>query len=305
VNPRTRAWLLILVVTVVCGLAVWGVVWYRTRPITPAAMLRRLPADGAVVLYVDFAALRRGGILQLLKNSKVGEDPEYRRFVQKIDFDYQQDLDAAMVAFAPTGKFMLLRGRFDWSALSNYVRAVDGKCNNSFCRMTGSTPERRISFYPVQPGIMALAVSEDESAAERIAQIGARPEREIPSGPIWLSIPPSIVHSPQSLPAGAQMFARPLERAQNVTLELAPEGGGFVARLNVRCANPKDASDLAADLERATSLLRDLIAREHTKPNPADTSGFFASGTFRSEGPKVQGFWRIERSLIEALFSGA
>ena len=54
--------------------------------------------------------------------SKVGEDPEYQAFVRKTEFDYKQDLETALVAFAPTGKFMLLKGRFDWKSLSNYVR---------------------------------------------------------------------------------------------------------------------------------------------------------------------------------------
>ena len=55
-------------------------------------------------------ALRAGGILQMLDGSKVGEDPEYRAFVAKTEFDYKQDLDTAMVAFGPTGRYMLLKG---------------------------------------------------------------------------------------------------------------------------------------------------------------------------------------------------
>ena len=86
-------------------------------------MLKRLPTDDAVVLYIDFSRLRAGGILQMLDGSKVGEDPEYQSFVRKTDFDYKQDLDAAMVAFAPKGKYMLLRGRFDWKSLKSYVLA--------------------------------------------------------------------------------------------------------------------------------------------------------------------------------------
>ena len=64
-----------------------------------------------------------------------------------------------MLAFAPDGKYMLLKGRFDWKSLRGYVRGSDGLCNNSFCRMAGSTPDRRISFFPVQSNLMALAVS--------------------------------------------------------------------------------------------------------------------------------------------------
>ena len=120
-TPKSRAWTLILVLFALCATAVSGVVWYRSRTISAAAMIKRLPADDAVVVFIDFAQLRRAGILQLLDGSKVGEDPEYRSFVRKTEFDYKQDLDTAMVAFAPTGKYMLLRGRFDWKSLYAYV----------------------------------------------------------------------------------------------------------------------------------------------------------------------------------------
>jgi hypothetical protein len=297
--------MLILLLSTLCGLAVGGVVWYRSRLLTPAAMIKRLPADDALVVYVDFAALRAGGILQMLDGSKVGEDPEYRSFVAKTEFDYKQDLDTAMVAFAPTGKFILLKGRFDWTSLSSYVRSQDGSCNNWFCRMQGSAPERRISFYPLQSGVMALAVSTDEAAALRMNSIDPRPDREVPSAPLWISIPPSIVRSGGTLPQGTQMFARSLENAQAVTLSLAPEGNNFAARLNVRCSNETDAAALAEQLNKTTHLLRELIQKEGQTPNPSDLSGFLTSGAFRKQDTRVQGYWPVTRNLLEHLLGGS
>ncbi len=304
-TPKTRAWLLILLILALCGLALWGVIWYRSRSLSPAAMLKRLPTDDAVVLYIDFSRLRAGGILELLDSSRVGEDPEYRSFVRQTDFDYKQDLDAAMVAFAPKGKFMLLKGRFDWKSLKSYVQGNDGRCNNSFCKMAGSSPEKRISFFPMQSNFMAMAVSDDESGALRMNTVDARGDAEIPNAPLWLSIPPSVVKSGQSLPPGTQMFARSLERAQAVTLAMVPEGDHFAAKLNVRCANDADASALAVDLNKTTGLLREMIERERQKANPADLSGFLTSGAFRSEGARVSGYWRITRALIENLLGGS
>ncbi len=303
-TPKTRAWLLILLISALCGLTLWGVIWYRSRALSPAAMLKRLPTDDAVVLYIDFSRLRAGGILQLLSASKVGEDPEYQSFVHQTDFDYKQDLDAAMVAFAPKGKYMLLKGRFDWKNLINYVHDAQGKCNNSFCKLMGSSPERRISFFPLQTNLMAMAVSEDDVAALRMNTVDPRADAEIPNAPIWLSIPPSVVRSGQSLPPGTQMFARSLERAQAVTLAVVPEGDGFAAKLKVRCASAADATALAADLSKTTGMLRAMIEREHQKANPADLSGFLTAGAFRSEGAQVSGYWPISHALIENLLGG-
>lgn len=304
-TPKTRAWLLILLITALCGATLWSVIWYRSRAMSPAAMLKRLPTDDAVVAYVDVSRLRAAGLLELLDGAKMGEELEYRDFVRKTDFDYKQDLDAVMIAFAPKGKYMLLKGRFDWKSLSAYVVGNDGRCNNSFCLMPGSMPERRISFFPMQPNTMALAVSDDDSAALRMNLVDSRPDAEIPNAPLWLAIPPSVVKSGKSLPAGTQMFARSLDRAQAVTLAVVQEGSDFAAKLNVRCASASDATALAADLNKTTGLLREMIEREHQKPNPADLSGFLTSGTFRSEGPRVFGYWKILRALITNLLGGS
>jgi hypothetical protein len=304
-TPKTRAWLLIVLLSLISGLSIAGVVWYRSRELTPAKLLKRLPTDEAVIVYIDFAALRRGGILQMLDGSKMGEEAEYREFVAKTEFDYKQDLDTAIVALAPTGKFMLLKGRFDWQSLKTYVQTSDGKCNNSFCRMTGSQPDRRISFFPMQSGLMALAVATDESAASRMNTVDSRPDREIPNAPIWISIPPNIVHSGQPLPEGTKMFVRSLEHAQYVTLALTPEGTAFAARLNVQCANEADAAELARQLTKTTNLLRDMMAHDRIQPNANDLTGFLTSGAFTNEGARVRGYWPIPRAMIETLLAGS
>src|ERR1700674_2350322 len=102
VTPKARAWRLISMAAVVCAVSAGGVWWYRSRAVTPAAMLKRMPVEGALLVYIDFSQLRSGGILQRLDRSKVGEDPEYQTFVRRTGFDYKRDLDLAIVSVAPT-----------------------------------------------------------------------------------------------------------------------------------------------------------------------------------------------------------
>jgi hypothetical protein len=291
-------------IAAVCGVSVWGVAWYRARSLATAALLRRMPAEDALVAYIDFSELRRGGVLQLLDGSKAGEDPEYRNFVRQTRFDYKKDLDAAIVAFAPTGRFLLLKGRFDWKSLRAYVESQNGRCASEFCRMTGSAPERRISFFPLRANLMALAVSPDESAALRLNSAASGPDPLVPAGPVWLSIPTSVLKSGDGLPAGTRLFARGMERAETVTLAFAPEGHGLAARLDVRCRDERDAADLASQLTRTTSLLRETMERERQKPNPADLSGVLTSGAFRNEGRRVLGYWPIERAFVQNVLGG-
>jgi hypothetical protein len=304
VNHRVRAWLLIILIAAVCAGAVWGVAWYRSRDLTTAALLKRLPSSGALVVKVDFAALRRAGILDRIEASKLTEDAEYAEFVRKTDFDYKQDLDTAIAAFAPAGKFLLLRGRFDWRSLRNYVVSENGTCYNSLCRMVGSTQDRRISFFPLQTNLMALAVSEDESAAIRMQETAPGPALEAPDAPVWLSIPVSLLRS-SDLPEGTRPFAHAVENADAVTLSFSPDGNRVAAKLNVRCHTPQDAAELATQLSRATSLLRQMLLQNHQPTDSTSLSGVLTAGTFHSDGIRVVGYWPIEKSFLDSIFSGS
>jgi len=284
---------------------IFGRVWYRSRAVSPAALMARLPAANSLVLWVDFQQLRRAGILQLLDKSKTSEDPDYVTFVQRTNFNYRVDLDLAVASFAPTGKFLLLTGRFDWKALRAYAASEGGRCEGDLCRMQGSTPDRRISFFPLHSHVMALAVSPDDSAALRLNATGSPTQPTPPDAPIWLSLPNSMLRSGENLPGGTRAFARSVGQAETVTLAFIPEDHRLAARLNVLCRNEVDAADVALQLQRVTSLLREMIARENQKPNPADLSGVLTAGSFRPEGRRVLGYWPIERVFVENVLAGA
>ena len=89
-----------------------------------------------------------------------------------------------------------------------------------------------------------------------------------------------------------------------MTLQFEPDGQRLAARLEVLCRDDQDAAAMAGELTKATTLLRDLIQREHMTPNPADFSGVLTSGVFKGEGRRVVGKWPIERSFVENLLGG-
>jgi hypothetical protein len=298
---RKPALLLVLVAALLAGYG--GVRWYRSRPIGLAAQLRRLPQRDAVIVHVDFRRLR--GIPGLIDSSKVTEDPDYREFARKINLDWKQDLDSVLMALAPSGKFMLVEGRFDWKSLQSYAQGAGGECYGSVCRVNGSAPERRISFLPLRHNLMALAVSTDEWAARTLQGEAPEAAAELPDAPVWVKIPGSVLKSGAGLPDGTRMFARSIEQADFALLTFAPDGQRIAARLDVRCIDPRAAADIAGELSHATGLLREMIAREHQTPNPADFSGVLTSGSFWSQGDRVYGKWPIERSFLENLLGGA
>ena len=305
-NYKKRAALLIIMVASLCGLAVWGVARFRYHALrTTADWLQRLPTQDAAVLYIDFAALRKDGVLQMLAGSKAAEEPEYKVFVMKTEFDYTRDLDAVLACFTPRAKYMVVKGRFDWNNLQSYAREQGGTCRDGLCRMSGSTPERKISFFPLRPNLMGLAVGPDESAAVDLQSTAARRRAlELPNAPVWVSIPPALLKTGNDMPPGTRMFAHTMEDADDVSIAMAPSGNRFEARLIVRCRSERQAAELAAQLGAITAMLREMIAREHQTPNPRDLSGVLTSGTFNNLGTRVLGSWPLEKGFVEGLLGG-
>jgi hypothetical protein len=103
------------------------------------------------------------------------------------------------------------------------------------------------------------------------------------------------------LPAEARAFAQSLEGARSVVLSVVPERERFAARLEVRCRNARDASDLEVQLTRLTALVRQTFENEHRAPNASDLTGVLTAGTFRSEESRVVGQWPIEQSFVRNL----
>ena len=286
----------------VCGGAIFAVIFYRSRPLSPAVLLKRLPAKDSLVLAIDFAALRRAGILQFLDGSKMGREPEYEKFVDETQFNYTQDLDYAVAAFGPYGKFILANGRFDWKALRAYAVAQGGVCYNSLCRMQGSSADRHISFISVQTHLMALAVSPEDDAA-LLMQTPEPPVGAVdlpaPDAAVWMFLPPAILKSPGQLPEGTVQFARSVDDAKSVTVGFAPDGDRIAARLNVLCKSDQDALVTTAELTKLTEVLRSVISHAGQHANPGDWSGVLSSGTFENKGPRVLGYWPIEHAFVQ------
>ena len=301
VKLKPQPWQLVLLIAVVCGLSVGGMVWYHASTLTREALLKRMPPDSLLV-WIDFAELRRTGYLQLFAGAKAAEDPEYRTFVYATRFDYMNDLDSVLAAFPRAGgTYVMAEGRFDWKSLRSYVAGENGQCINSLCRVTGSTPDRHISFMPLRRDLMAMAVSSDAYAVNDLGNPRPGPYPAMPGGVIWMTFPGSLPKSFQDLPAGTRPLARIVENAPSVTLSFVPESGRLAAKLEIRCRNEQEAADLASQFTSTTQLARTLIERDHKTPNLADFSGILTSGVFHTEGVRLLGSWPIERAFLQYL----
>lgn len=301
---RFQPWQLALLVILLCGGTLTLMHWRASRALSVANLVQFLPADRAAHVYIDVAALRGSGLLDLLAGSKAEEEPDYRRFVEQTGFDYRSDLDAIAAAFLSGDAYMVLRGHFDWKRLKEYALAQEGTCRNTICTMPGSSPDRHISFYPIRSDVLALAVSKQERGVDAISAGQWKNPSSLPPEPVWISVPSYMFQDVSGMPSGTHSFLTPLAQAQEVMFAIGQQGARFQIRAEVVCASPQAANDLANQLMSATDLLRKMIARDHLTPNPRDLSAVLVAGSFEHKDRKVTGTWPIERGALEALSAG-
>jgi hypothetical protein len=210
-----------------------------------------LPIANASVIYIDVDALRRSGILNMLVGSKTAEEPDYRQFVQETGFDYRQDLDAVAAALKDGRIYFALRGRFHWNNLRDYAARQNGSCHNDFCVVAGSQPNRRISFYPLKSGVMAMAIGPDDFGAYQVTNQSTKLSLDVPKAPVWALIPAASLHSvlsPQSmdtLPAAAKAYVPALQGADQIVFSMgANSARQLQLDLQVTCKDMASASAL-------------------------------------------------------------
>lgn len=276
-----------------------GAAWYNVREARkfadPRILLSRFPSGDAAVLSADFALLRDAG---LLNEPKAALEPDYKKFLDGTGFDYRRDLDSVTAAFAGNGNYYIARGRFDWKKLRAYVAQQGGSCYRDLCRVQGSSPERHISFLPLRNDTIALAVSSDDFAATRLTKPGPPVTGNIPSGPVWLSVPGAGMRQPNALPPTMRTMFSALRSTERVVITLQPVGNEIEARMEATCKTPVDAGVLASQLRLATASLREALKQDD------ELSAALTAGTFDQIDRRVTGRWPVRKTLLESLTAG-
>lgn len=288
---------------VACALVAGGIYWYRARKAAePSDLVAYLPTADASVIYIDVDALRRSGILSMVAGSKTAEDPDYQQFVKETNFDYRQDLDAVAAAFKDGRVYFALRGRFHWKNLRDYATHQNGSCHKDFCVVAGSQPNRRISFYLLKPDVMAMAISPDDFGAYQVTGESGKLALAAPKQPVWALIPSAALQSMDALPAAAKVYVPALQGAQQIVFSIgADQAQQLQLGIHVTCTDAPAATALLAQLEATTKTLRDLLTKQHQKPDPADLTGVLVAGNFRRDERQVYGAWPIPKAFVDAI----
>jgi hypothetical protein len=284
-------------------IVVFGTVYYRRFGdfLTPAQLAAGLPVPRGVYFFLDADGLRRSGILQLLSGPKVVEEPEYRSFVERTGFDYRRDLESVLASFHGDDMLVYIQGRFDYDALADYATAQGGGCSNGICRIAASRENRHISFRQLRRNLLALAVSTDPMAVNRLGLPGS-PTIPVPSQPVWMTISEQALRDPDAWPPPARILVKALAGTQEVTIALGSNGGQLEMTLDASCLSEERAAVIAADLDQTTVALRRKL---EGKADPRELTTVLAGGRFERRGRRVAGTWPIERAFLASLAGGS
>lgn len=278
-----------------------GLKWRDSRQFEDIhQVLGRFPAEDAVALHIDFEGMRKAG---LLTASNVPLETDYKQFLDGTGFDYRKDLDEITASFSKSGNFFIARGRFNWSKLRDYAAEQGGSCYQDLCRMQGSQPERRISFLPLTPDVIALAVSTDDLAANRLMKAGSPVKTDLPSAPVWVIVPGSMLRVSAVMPAGMALMLSALKDADRLVVTVSPSGNGLAAKMEATCRSQDDAKVLASQLRVVTDKLKTALA-EDPRAQGDELVKVLAGGTVDDSGVRVTGQWPFSKELIASLTSG-
>ncbi len=265
----------------------------------PRRLLSRFPAEDALALSIDVTSLRRAGLLE----SKAATEPDYRQFVNGTGFDYRRDLDSLAASFSQNGSYFIARGHFHWDKLRDYTIRQGGSCYRDFCRVTGSRPERHISFLPLRDDAIALAVSTDDFAATRLTKTGPPITAPVPDSPVWISVPGAALRRQNSLPPGMHLMLSALISAERIVITFGPAGNAMEARMEATCRTADDAKNVAGQLRSVTALLKEAAARDK-EPADDEITALLTAGSFDQHDRRVNGQWPVRRTLLDALTAG-
>ena len=267
------------------GVGLWFKIHAGSAFSDPRELLSRFPVEDAIVLNVDLAAVRKGGYLPA---SGGPLESEYKQFLDGTGFNYRKDLDAVVASFSKSGNFFIAQGRFNWPKLRDYAVKQGGSCYDQLCRMPGSTPQRRISFLPLNDDTIALAVSTDDLAANRLTKPGDPVRAQIPTAPVWLSVPASVLHDSGALPPGFRLTLSALANTDRIMFTIVPSGNALSVKMDATCRTAEDARILASQLRTLTDRLKDQMA----------------GAKFEEAGIHVNGEWPFSKTLISDFTSG-
>src|SRR5438067_1895335 len=111
----------------------------------------------------------------------------------------------------------------------------------------------------------------------------------------WSCFPGRWSKRSRSTTRSSRRRASTVAAAWSATFSIAPQGKALEAQLEVVCRNSSEAGVLAAQFQKMTEVLREILKHEKQTPGPGDLTGVLTAGVFQQQDTRVLCRWPIER----------
>lgn len=293
---------LLAAAAVVLGVGVVGgaLYWRSYSPVSADRLASHLPGGSSILISLDVGALRDSGILEQIAGSSSAEEADYRAFVDATGFEYRSDLDRILVAVQGPTTFILLTGRFDWKPMTKYVQQTGGVCRYGFCRLASSDLGRHISFFPLRPRVLAMAIGPDEWAAATMQLRKGPPAGYVSDRqPFWIFAPIEQIQDSALVPSGLRQYLMRMRDAESLTMSLEMNEGRLEMKLGVDCKGPSQATAMAAELNRFLSQIGELAKKED--PQATTLTAQLSTMRFGVEGARIRGRCLLSPYVFDSL----
>ena len=276
-------------------------------------LLRHLPAEQALYLYVDVERLRNSPSLEpILRKSSV-LPAELAELATDAGLDYLAEADAAALSLGVKGAHLAVRGRFDEARLRQALQRAGAVCSQSL-RSSPCTIESRGS----RPALSLLLRAEDLlriSVGGAIGEAGAngaefqklvvQARQQLDRGAVlWTTFEPSRTEQALEHPAAGlanfKLFARALQKADRgyfYAEELL--GGELQVTLKAECADLGQAtsvSNLLTGLNRLATTALEAGRADEPPPGVKVLRG----ARIASTATQVVAVWVLDERTLQA-----
>lgn len=258
-----------LCAAIAAGLIAANVSGLAAQPSSAADLLGQLPPGASTLVYLDLAAIRASSFYQHRpdKGPVTIPNQDYAEFVRATGFDFEKDLDRAVIAVWPATPsnrktVAIADGRFDQEKIRAYAETA-GRTDHQhgrdvFLFPTGSQgnwnsavflDEHRLAFVSGQNIDLLFAPHSAGGATDPVRERAARFDGAAAFAISQLPpIPDGPAGGPLSGPVGAQLMNL-VRSVRWITFALRPEGNNWRVALEGECDNGEDARELQTTLE--------------------------------------------------------
>lgn len=232
----------------------------RTADDPATRLLRQLPAEQALYVYLDLGRMRESPSLAPILRDGAIFSKEVGDLARTAGFDHRADVDAVALSLGTKGTHLAVRGRFEEAAVRQALQNAGAVCPESLrrnpCKLEAGDSRPTMSLLLRADDLLRVAIGKDIadagemlSADFQMLVVQAR-ERLDQGAVFWVTFEPNradqaLAHPPAGL-ANLRFFARALQKADRgyFYADELPDGQLQVT-LKASCADDSQAASVS------------------------------------------------------------